>query len=71
MSTVANMAVILKSRDAEPGYKERTRQQVIHLAFHGNLEALQIVGPTDAKDCPCTLCTFDRKLGRDRAETYK
>ena len=78
MSHLANMLVILKSRDAEPSYKERTRQQVIHLAFAGDEDAIRIVGPQvgfgppqGKKHCPCTNCHYQHMLDGVRAETYK
>ena len=71
MSYIQNMAVILKSKYADPVLKERTRQQVIHAAFLGDPEALDITGELEAKECPCTHCLSTRSLAKVRAETYK
>lgn len=71
MSYVDSMKVILKSRDAATDYKERTRQQVIHLAWTGDLQAQELVGEQKGKHCPCTNCHYQHMLDGVRAETYK
>lgn len=71
MSYIDNMRVILRSRDAAPDYKERTRQQVIHLAWSGNPEAIELVGVQESKDCPCVICAHQRNLEKVRGELYK
>jgi hypothetical protein len=51
-----NFKVILKAKDIDPVYQERTRQQVIHLAWKKNPEAEDMVGKIDSSDCPCSDC---------------
>lgn len=49
--TINRLQTILNSKDVDPQYRERSRQQMVHLTWEG-----------DVKECPCRECKHRRNF---------
>ncbi len=74
MSTLDNMLIVARSPHGESSKKKQVRQQLIHMAFNGDLsvreKASDLIGkiPTDA--CPCERCCFDRIVAQENKDRH-